>query len=223
MRADSHNHAVVVAIDGPAASGKGTLARRLAAHLGYAYLDTGLLYRAVGLALVRQDLIQADPELALKAAEALTAETLDDPALRNDDVADMASQVAALPAVRTALIDYQRDFAKRPPEQAKGAILDGRDIGTIICPDADVKIFVDATVETRANRRVKELRERGVTAIYARVLQDMKARDTRDRSRQVAPLVPADDAHTLDTTSLDADEAFKKALEIITAQNMPGA
>jgi len=213
----------VIAVDGPAASGKGTLARRLADHLGYAYLDTGLIYRAVGLALIRRKLTEPKPAEALKAARALSPGDLDDPELRSEEVAGMASQVAALPEVRAALIDYQRRFAERPPGKAKGAVLDGRDIGTVICPDADAKIFVDASVEARADRRVKELRERGVAAIYARVLQDMKERDTRDGSREVAPMVPADDALSLDTTSLDADAAFHEALEFITSRNMPGA
>lgn len=214
---------MVIAVDGPAASGKGTLARRLAAHFGYAYLDTGLLYRAVGLALIRQKMFRADPDAAARAARALTPEDLDDPELRADRVAAMASQVAALPGVRAALVDYQRRFARQPPGGQKGAVLDGRDIGTVICPDAEVKIFVDASVETRANRRVKELRERGVAAIYARVLQDMKERDARDRSRSVAPMVPADDAHTLDTTDLDADAAFHEVLDFIASRNMSDA
>jgi cytidylate kinase len=223
MADNGKQRAFVVAVDGPAASGKGTLARRLANHLDYAYLDTGLIYRAVGLVLIRQNLEHADPTKALQAAQTLSLEDLDDPELRGDDVAGMASQVAALPAVRTALIEYQRQFAKKPPAPKKGAVLDGRDIGTIVCPDADAKIFVDASLDTRANRRVKELRERGVAAIYARVLQDMTERDTRDRSRSVAPLVPADDAHLLDTTNLDADAAFRKALEFITSRNMSDA
>ena len=223
MASENHHRAIVIAVDGPAASGKGTLARRLAAHLGYAYLDTGLIYRAVGLSLIRQNLDSADPSAALRAARGLSVEDLDDPVLRSDDVANMASQVAALPNVRAALIDYQRQFARQPQGKAKGVVLDGRDIGTVICPDADAKIFVDASVETRANRRVKELRERGVTAIYARVLQDMRERDARDRSRSAAPMVPADDAHSLDTTNLDADAAFREALEIITSRNMSDA
>lgn len=223
MAPEDRPRTIVIAVDGPAASGKGTLARRLAAHLGYAHLDTGLIYRAVGLALVRQNLAQADTEAALRAARALSLEDLEDPELRSDRVAGMASQVAAMPEVRAALIDYQRQFAMAPPGQAKGAVLDGRDIGTVICPDADAKIFVDASVETRANRRVKELRERGVEAIYARVLQDMKERDTRDRSREIAPLVPAEDARSLDTTDLDADAAFHEALGFILSRNMSDA
>ena len=215
--------AFVIAVDGPAASGKGTLARRLAGHLGYAYLDTGLIYRAVGLALIRQNLAKAELGAALDAASNLSPQDLDDPELRDDKAAGMASQVAALPEVRKALIDYQREFSRKPPGQAKGVVLDGRDIGTVICPDADAKIFVDASVETSANRRVKELRERGVAAIYARVLQDMKERDTRDRSRSVAPMVPAEDAHSLDTTNLDADGAFHAALGFITSRNMSDA
>lgn len=223
MAPEPRDHAVVIAVDGPAASGKGTLARRLASHFGYAYLDTGLLYRAVGLALVRRKLKKADPAAALQAARSLSSADLDDPDLRGEEVAGMASEIAALPEVRAALVDYQRRFARHPPEDLKGAVLDGRDIGTVICPDADAKIFVDASVEVRASRRVKELRERGVAAIYARVLQDMRERDARDRSRSVAPLVPADDAFSLDTTELDADTAFHEALEFITSRNVPDA
>jgi cytidylate kinase len=223
MASEIQHRTIVIAVDGPAAGGKGTLARRLAAHFGYAYLDTGLIYRAVGLSLIRRNMDRADPSAALRAARDLSQEDLDDPVLRSDDVANMASQVAALPDVRAALIDYQRQFAQQPPGKAKGVVLDGRDIGTVICPDADAKIFVDASVETRANRRVKELRERGVTAIYARVLQDMKERDARDRSRSAAPMVPADDAHSLDTTNLDADAAFHEALEFITSRNLSDA
>ena len=220
---EDRRRAFVIAVDGPAASGKGTLARRLADHLGYAYLDTGLIYRAVGLALIRQNIVQADLEAALNAARGLSPQDLNDPTLRGDQAANMASQVAALPEVREALIDYQRRFAHQPPGKENGVVLDGRDIGTVICPNADAKIFVHASVETRANRRVKELRERGVAAIYARVLQDMKERDTRDQSRSVAPMVPAEDALSLDTTNLDADGAFHEALGFIKSRNMSGA
>jgi len=213
------DRAVVIAVDGPAASGKGTLARRLAAHFGYAHLESGLLYRAVGAAVLRAGADPDDAGAAEAAARALAPETLGDARLRTEQAAGAATRVAVHPGVRAALLRFQRDFAARPPGGAAGAVIDGRDIGTVICPDADAKIFVDADVAVRAERRVKELRERGLDAIHARVLQDMKARDARDRSRSVAPLVPADDAFVLDTTSLDADAAFARALEFITTRN----
>jgi cytidylate kinase len=219
MAAERRKRPVVIAVDGPAASGKGTLARRLAEHFGYAHLDTGLLYRAVGMACAPGKDDEIDTDSAVAAARALSPDALDDPALRGEVAAIMASKVAAIPAVRAALVDFQRRFAETPPGGKDGAILDGRDIGTVICPDADRKIFVVASPEARAERRVKELRERGIAAIYARVLQDMKERDARDRSRSVAPLVPADDAFLLDTTLLDAEAAFASALEFITSRN----
>ncbi len=210
---------VVIAVDGPAASGKGTLARRLADHLGYAHLDTGLLYRAVGLRLLRAGHDPDDAEAAARAAADVGAEELIDSALRADATANAAGVVAAIPAVREALLGFQRNFIAHPPGGAAGAVLDGRDIGTVICPDADHKIFVEASLEVRAERRLKELREQGVDSIPSRVLHDMTERDTRDRNRRVAPLVPADDAYLLDTTRLDADAAFAAALEFIKSRN----
>ncbi len=223
MPAERRRKPVVIAIDGPAASGKGTLARRLAKHFDYAHLDTGLLYRAVGMACIPGGDDEIDAEAAADAARNLTPAQLEDPALRGEVAAIMSSKVAAIPAVREALVDFQRRFAAVPPGGKAGAILDGRDIGTVICPDADHKIFVSASAEARAERRVKELRDRGLDAIYARVLQDMKERDARDSSRSVAPLVPADDAFLLDTTSLDANAAFASALEFITSRNRSDA
>ncbi len=209
----------MIAVDGPAASGKGTLARRLADHLGYAHLDTGLLYRAVGLRLLRAGHDPDDAEAAARAAADVGAEELIDSALRADATANAAGVVAAIPAVREALLGFQRNFIAHPPGGAAGAVLDGRDIGTVICPDADHKIFVEASLEVRAERRLKELREQGVDSIPSRVLHDMTERDTRDRNRRVAPLVPADDAYLLDTTRLDADAAFAAALEFIKSRN----
>jgi cytidylate kinase len=216
---------VVIAVDGPAASGKGTLARRLAAELGYAYLDTGLLYRAVGLILIRQGLDPADENAAAEAAIVFDAATADfnDLALRDEETSKAAGIVAAFPAVRAALVDVQRRFAANPPGGAeggaqggaRGAVLDGRDIGTVICPDADYKFFIEADIEERARRRVKELRDRGDTAILAKVLQEMKERDERDRIRAVAPLAPAADASVVNTTNLNADAAFALAMSLI--------
>jgi cytidylate kinase len=213
---------VVIAVDGPAASGKGTLARRLARHFGYAYLDTGGLYRAVGICLIRAGGDPDDPVAAEAAARDLDPKRLEallhDPGLRDETTGDAATRVAAIPGVRAALLAFQRDFARCPPGGAPGAVLDGRDIGTVICPDADYKIFIEADANVRADRRVKELRERGIEAIQARVLRDMKERDARDRGRSVAPLVPADDAYVLDSSALDADAAFATALAFIESR-----
>jgi len=213
---------LTIAIDGPAASGKGTLSRRLAAHYGFAHLDTGALYRAVGLMVVWAGGDPADPDLALAAARALSADSavLTHPALRGDEAAHAASLVAAMPGVRAALLDFQRDFAARPPG-GRGAVLDGRDIGTVVCPEAPAKLFVTASVEVRAERRVKELREGGRDASVETVLEDMKARDERDSRRAVAPLKPAVDAFALDTSTLDADQAFAAALGFIRSKIGP--
>jgi cytidylate kinase len=206
---------MIIAIDGPAAAGKGTLARRLAEHLGLAYLDTGLIYRAVGKNVMDAGADAEDAEAAEAHARALKAADLQADGLRTDEVAQAASKVSAVPGVRAALLEFQRDFAAYPPGGAKGAVLDGRDIGTVVCPDADVKLFVTASTEVRAERRLKELRDRGLEAIYARVLEDMKERDARDSSRAASPLEPATDAHQLDTSTLDADQVFARALQII--------
>jgi cytidylate kinase len=212
---------MIIAVDGPAAAGKGTLARRLARTLNLAYLDTGALYRAVGLSVLRAGGDPSDKKAAVEAAENLDRGILDDPELRGDAAANAASKVAAIPAVRKVLLAFQRDLAANPPDGKQGAILDGRDIGTVVCPKADVKIFVTASPEARAERRLKELQGRGIEAIYANVLQDMKERDARDQARAVAPLVPAKDAHILDTTDLDADEAFEQALAIVDPSTAP--
>ena len=209
---------LVIAIDGPSASGKGTIAKKLAAHFDFAHLDTGLLYRAVGLAILRQKGNPADPVLAEKAALALNASQIMDMAndvdLRGDEASLAASKVAAIPAVRAALLKFQRDFCALPPKSKKGAVLDGRDIGTIIAPDAVVKIFVTASAEARAERRFKELQARGQDATYAAVLADMKERDRRDAERSIAPTKPAFGAVVLDTTKLNAEQAFAEALRI---------
>jgi cytidylate kinase len=207
--------AFVVAIDGPAASGKGTLARRLAEHFGLAHLDTGKLYRATAFHVLAAGGDPADPTTAAAAARRVDMTSLDDPGLLSEEVAQASSIVAAIPAVRAALLDRQRNFAAHPPAPFRGAVLDGRDIGTAVCPDAAVKLFVTASPEARAERRLRELRERGATVIYGDVLQDMKERDARDSERRVAPLAAAPEAVTLDTTGLDADQVFELASEII--------
>jgi cytidylate kinase len=205
---------MIIAIDGPAASGKGTLAKRLAEHLGVPYLDTGLLYRAVARDVAAMGQPLDDVVAAVVAAKAVDAQSLGDPALRGPRAGDNASIVAKIPAVRTALLDYQRNFARRA---AGGAILDGRDIGTVVCPDADVKIFVTASDEVRARRRHLEHQSRGEDIAYERVLEDLRRRDARDSGRTVAPLHEADDARHLDTTTLDPDQAFAAALGIVEA------
>ena len=210
---------MIIAIDGPAAAGKGTLARRLADHFGLALLDTGLLYRAVGMNLVRNGHNPDDAETAEAVAKGLKPEDLEAGDLRDEAAADAASRVSAIPGVRKALLVFQRKFAENPPGGAKGAVLDGRDIGTVVCPLADVKLFVTASVEVRAERRFKELRERGLDAIHGRVLADMKERDARDQDRAVSPLVPAEDAFQLDTSDWDADQAFAAALDFINSGN----
>ena len=205
----------MVAIDGPAASGKGTLARRLAERFGLAHLDTGKLYRAAALLALDDGADPADPAAAEAAARRVTSTLLADPRLLGEKVAGASSVVAAIPEVRAALLAFQRDFAAHPPALTKGAVLDGRDIGTAVCPDATVKLFVTASPRARAARRLKELRQRGGAAIYGRVLQDMKERDARDSRRRVAPLAAAPDAVTIDTTTLGPDQVFEMASDLI--------
>ncbi len=208
---------IVIAIDGPAASGKGTLSQRIADAFGFAHLDTGVLYRAVGLSVLRAGGDPADNAAAARAALALDPDhpILREVALRTDEAAQAASKVAAVPEVRAALLDFQRRFTQHPPGGAPGSVLDGRDIGTVVCPDASAKLFVTASLEVRAERRLKELRSRGIPAIPSDVLEDMKTRDARDSQRAVAPLRPAVDAFVLDTSALDADEVFARAVDHI--------
>ena len=202
---------MIIAIDGPAASGKGTLAKKLAAHYGFRHLDTGLLYRAVALAVLSAGHKPTERDKAIAGAKTIDPATFDETALKRYDVGEAASVVSAVPEVRTALFKLQQDFAAAPP----GAVLDGRDIGTVICPNADVKIFVTARPEVRAHRRTMELRGRGENADEKAILADILARDERDRSRSAAPLVQAADAHLLDTSALDIDGAFKAALALV--------
>ncbi len=202
---------LVIAIDGPAASGKGTLARRLAEHFKLPHLDTGLLYRATACALLDEGLPLDDEEAATAAARGLSLTDFDDARLRSREMGEAASVVAALPQVRAELVDLQRRFAARE----EGAVLDGRDIGTVICPKARVKIFVTASPETRAQRRALELARRGEEVDYPTILADVKKRDARDSARAVAPLKAAADAVTLDTSDLDIEAAFRAAMAIV--------
>ena len=199
---------LLIAIDGPAASGKGTLAKRLAAHFRLPHLDTGLLYRAVGWAAAHTSPTPAEAAAALQAAD------LDNPALRTDEAGQAGSKVAAIPEVRDKLLKFQKEFAHQP----SGAVLDGRDIGTVICPGAPVKLFVTASLEARVERRYRELRERGADTIKPRVLAEMAERDRRDSERAAAPLKAAPDAYHLDTSDMDADAAFAAALAFISSK-----
>ncbi|KAF0146548.1 MAG: cmk [Rhodospirillaceae bacterium] len=209
---------MIIAIDGPAAAGKGTLARQLAERLGLAYLDTGLLYRAVGVAVLREGASPDDAAAAIKAVRQLGPAVLCDPMLRSEESGQAASCVAAIPAVRAALLDFQRTFARHPPAGGKGAVMDGRDIGTVVCPEADHKLFVTASLEVRVRRRVKELREQGMRVIEDRILEKMRERDQRDRERIVAPLVPVPGALVLDTSGMDADAALAAALAYVSTE-----
>jgi len=204
---------MIIAIDGPAASGKGTIGRQVATVYALHHLDSGLLYRAVAKAMLEAGDRLDDEPRAGAAAGALDPSTLNDPALKSRAVGEAASVVSAIPAVREALVAYQRAFAVRPP----GAVLDGRDIGTVIAPGADVKIYVTASPQVRAARRTAELRQRGEDVREADVLADILRRDERDATRPISPLKPAPDAHLLDTTHLGIDAAFRAAIDIIEA------
>ena len=201
---------ILIAVDGPGASGKGTIARALAAHFKLPHMDTGLLYRAVALNLWRWGGDLGSEFEALRACDVAAVDP-EDPEIRSEPISSIASRVSAYPSVRTALLDRQRQFAGQPG----GAVLDGRDIGTVVAPDADAKLYVTASVEVRAQRRVRELLERGLPAHYEDVLTDIRARDERDSSRVAAPLRQADDADLLDTTELGVDEAIAEAIRLV--------
>lgn len=204
---------MIIAIDGPAASGKGTLGKKLAAHYGLRHLDTGLLYRAVAKALIDAGKQPTDVSAAVAAAKALEPAKFDEAALKGPTIGEAASLVSAIPDVRAALVTFQRDFAAKPP----GAVVDGRDIGTVICPDADVKIFVTASPEVRAGRRTAEYRGQGKQIDQSTVLADILARDARDTNRAISPLKQAADAHLLDTTNMDISTAIRAAIDIVEA------
>ncbi|MGD0867662.1 MAG: (d)CMP kinase [Rhizomicrobium sp.] len=206
---------VVIAVDGTAASGKGTLAKRLARHFGFAHLDSGSLYRLTALGVIRASGDPGNETDAVAAAGRIDPSQSDSPDIRQARVAEAASVVAAIPAVRARLIEFQRGFAANPPGGAKGVVIDGRDIGTIVCPKATAKLYVDAKPEARAHRRWMELTSLGQTADEAAVLVDIHTRDARDSGRAVAPLKPAQDADLLDTTNLDIDSAFAVALALV--------
>ncbi|MBT4888236.1 MAG: (d)CMP kinase [Rhodospirillales bacterium] len=209
---------MIIAVDGPAGAGKGSLCAALEEHFGFARLDTGLLYRAVGMKVLRGGGHPEDAAVAEAAAHALEFSELDDPELRSDQAGQAASQVGAVPGVRAALLDFQRDFASNPPGGAKGSILDGRDIGTAVCPEAEAKLFITAPLDVRAQRRYKELQSRGHEAIYATVFEDMKKRDERDSGRADAPMAKADDAYLLDTGDMSISEVVAAALQFIESK-----
>lgn len=201
---------MIIALDGPAASGKGTIGRALARHFGLPHLDTGLLYRAVGASVLRSGGDSANADDALAACD-FDASLLDDPSLGDEDIGAAASQVSAHPAVREALFQRQRAFAEQPG----GAVLDGRDIGTVIAPDADAKLYVTADAETRAQRRFQQMQAKGLDVTYEAILADIRARDERDENRSVAPLTRAKDAHLLDTSFLTIDAAVQQAIAFV--------
>ena len=207
---------MIIAVDGSAASGKGTLAKRLAAHFDLAHLDTGGLYRALALCLMRQRISAetAEETVAAAAIADLDLRLIDDPVIRDDAVAHMASVIAAMPAVRAGFLRLQRDFASTPPV-GSGAILDGRDIGSVVLPDAPIKFFVDADIEIRARRRTNELQAAGQSVMFRDVLADMQARDARDRGRIIAPLRAVEDAKQINTSDMDADQVFVAAIAYI--------
>ncbi len=201
----------VIAIDGPAASGKGTLSRRLADHFGFAHLDTGLTYRAVAHELLQSEQTLDDENAAVAAARRIDLGKLDRDVLSDHAVGDAASKVAVMPGVRKTLVELQRDFSKTSP----GAVLDGRDIGTVVCPDANVKLFITASPHERARRRWLEISDKGQETDRAAILADIQARDARDMARADSPLKPAEDAHLIDTSQMDIEAAFRAALEIV--------
>lgn len=211
---------VVIAIDGPAGAGKGTLARKIASHYDYAFMDTGLLYRAVAYQMRGRGFAPDDVEAGVKVAKSLTPlDFKENDRLREESVGQLASTIAAHEPVRQALLEFQRAFAKSPHCGSDGVVLDGRDIGTVVCPDATYKIFITASIEARTTRRMKELQSKGIDCIYNQVFEEMKARDLRDQTRQVSPLKPSSDAYILDSSDLNAEEVFQKAIEFIDRQN----
>jgi len=206
---------MLIAVDGPAAAGKGSLSLKLAEHFDFARLDTGLIYRAVAMKVLKTEGSNSNKD-AVEIAQLLCLNDMNTKGLRNEEVGIMASKIAIIPEVRNILLRFQRNFAANPPNNKLGAVLDGRDIGTVVCPNANFKLFVTASPEVRAERRFKELQDRGEEAIRSAILQDIIDRDERDRSRSVSPLMPAQDAYILETSTLDLDAVFKIALNYIS-------
>lgn len=215
----TQNKTFVIAIDGTAASGKGTLARKIAQEMNCAYLDTGKLYRYIGLSITRAGGDPADEATAVKMAESLRSnlspDDLADPDLASDEAGQAASKCAQFQPVRNVLLAFQREFAANPPHGKDGAVLDGRDIGTVICPDADAKLYIDAKTAVRAERRTKELQSKGISVTYDAVLADMLERDKRDSGRNAAPMKPADDAKIMDTSNMGITEVLYQAMAYI--------
>jgi cytidylate kinase len=203
---------MIIAIDGPAASGKGTLSKKLAEYFSLDYLDTGSIYRALGYKILEAGGSPEDKEFSIKMANKIKAKDLENQHLYDEGIGRAASVVAVIPEVREALFQFQRDFAK----SAKGAVLDGRDIGTVICPDADLKFFITADIEARAERRYKQLQNKGVSVIYQSVLDDLCRRDERDSGRDVAPLAVAEDAVRIDTTDMEVSEVFEEIVAVVS-------
>jgi CMP/dCMP kinase len=202
----------IIAIDGPAGAGKGTIARLLAARLGYHYLDTGSLYRALAATAIAEKIALSDEQTLASKADALNPAIIPEAALRSPATTDAASKIAALPLVRKALLQYQRDFAARPP----GTVLDGRDIGTVVCPDAPLKLYLTASAEIRAERRTKELQLQNDNVLYDEILKQIQDRDHRDAAREIAPLKPAPDAHVIDTSTLSIDAVLAECLALVS-------
>ena len=211
---------MIIAIDGPAAAGKGTLARHLAEHLRFAHLDSGSLYRAVALKLIISGDDQENEACMIKSSQNIEQKHLNDPRLRDEATGSLASKVASVEKVRENLLNFQRSFANKPPNGKEGAVIDGRDIGTVVCPQADYKFFVTASAEQRAKRRALELEEKHITADYDKILHDIEKRDRQDIERATSPLVQAPDAILLDTTQMDAENAFKTALSLIKSTKL---
>jgi CMP/dCMP kinase len=209
---------VVIAVDGTAASGKGTLAKRLAAHFGFAHLDSGALYRLTALAVLEAGGDPRNPADALRGAQTIDFNRAGDPKIRTDTVGQAASYVAAIPSVRAALLDFQKSFLAHPPGAGPGAVMDGRDIGTVIAPDATAKLYVDARPEIRARRRWQELKTMGIRRDEGELLRELNARDAADKARPISPLVQASDAALLDTSDLGIDAAFAAALALVSAK-----